>query len=154
VPSRRSLRFTLPLLVAWSCLATYLVAARIVGNWFPLSTFDMYQAHAPEAVARVVVIDGEGSKRELGYFHAYACEPAQLELTAAVAERCSEEHRPLPYVIRDQQLWLDDHRDPAGGPEAIAIISRAYVLAERPEAPVYTDCVLARCTARRRGGSP
>ena len=146
--------FTLPLVVAWSCLATYLVAARVVGNWFPLSTFDMYQAHAPEVVARVVVVDEHGDKRELAHYEALACEPAPLELAAALAERCSEEHRPIPYVVRDQQLWLDAHRGPAGGPEAIAIVSRAYVLAERPGAPAFGDCVLARCTARRRGGAP
>ena len=99
-----------------------------------------------------LVVDGEGRKRELRHFEGYACEPARLELAAAVTERC-EEHRPLPYVVRDQQLWLDGHLDPAGGPEAIAIVSRAYQLAERHGAPPYTDCVLARCTARRSGGS-
>ena len=145
---------TLPLVVAWSCLATYVVAARVVGNWFPLSTFDMYQAHAPEVVARVIAVGDAGQRRELRHYEGYACEPAPLRLAAAVAERCGEEHRPLPYVVRDQQLWLDAHLDPAGGPEAIAIVSRAYVLAERPGAPAFTDCVLARCTARRRGGTP
>lgn len=154
MPPRRPRRITLPLLVAWSCLATYVVAARVVGNWFPLSTFDMYQAHAPEVVARVVVVDGEGVKRELRHFEAYACEPAPLELAAALTERCSEEHRPLPYVVRDQQRWLEAHRDPAGGPEAVAIVSRAYGLVERPGMPAFTDCVLARCTARRRRGAP
>lgn len=137
-------------------MVTYVVAARVVGNWFPLSTFDMYQAHAPEVVARVVVLDAAGSKRQLGHYEGYACEPAPLRLAEVVAERCREDHRPLPYVVRDQQLWLDAHLDPGdgGGTEAIAIVSRAYVLAERPGAPAFTDCVLARCTARRRGGSP
>lgn len=141
-------------MAAWACLATYVMAARVVGNWFPLSTFDMYQAHAPEVVARVVVVDAAGRARELRHYEAYACEPAPVELAAAVAERCDEEHRPLPYVVRDQQLWLEAHVDAAGGPEAIAIVSRAYMLAEQPGAPAFTDCALARCTARRRGGSP
>jgi hypothetical protein len=154
VPTPHPRRVTLPLVVAWSCLATYAVAARVVGSWFPLSTFDMYQAHAPEVVVRVVVVDGEGRKRELGHYEDYACEPAPVKLAEAVAQRCGEEHRPLPYVVRHQQLWLDEHLDPAGGPESIAIVSRAHVLAERPGAPAYTDCMLARCTARRRGGSP
>jgi nucleotide-binding universal stress UspA family protein len=139
---------------AWAWLCTYVVAARVVGNWFPLSTFDMYQGHAPEVVARVMAVDAEGRARELGHYEGYACEPAAVELAAAVAERCSEEHRPLPYVVRDQQLWLEAHVEAAGGPEAIAIVARAYALAERPGAPAFTDCELARCTARRRGGSP
>jgi len=154
VPLRRPRRVTLPLVVAWSCLVTYLVAARVVGNSFPISTFDMYQGHAPEVVARVVVVDGEGRKRELGQYEGYACEPAPVRLAERVAERCSEEHRPLPYVVRDQQLWLDAHLEPAGGPETVAIASRAYVLVERPGAPTFTDCVIARCTATLRGGSP
>lgn len=158
MPARRSRRFTLPLVVAWSCLATYVVAARVVGNSFPLSTFDMYQAHAPEVVARVVVVDAAGVERELGHYDGYACEPAPLQLGAEVAERCGEQHRPLPYVVRDQQRWLEAHLESggagAGAAEAIAIVSRAYVLTEQPGPPAFTDCELARCTAHPRGGAP
>lgn len=153
-PRRRTRRVTLPLVVSWSCLATYVVAARIVGNWFPLSTFDMYQAHAPERVARIVVVDAEDGKRELDHFEGFMCEPTHPSLAQALAARCSEEHRPLPYVVRDQQLWLDAHLDPAGGPEAITIVSRAYAPSERPGPPAHADCELARCLARRRGGAP
>ncbi len=145
-------RVTLPLVVAWSSLATYLVAARVVGNWMPLSTFDMYQGSAPEVAARVVVVDAGGERHELDRFEGYACEPAAAELAATLAARCTDEHRPLPYVVRDQQRWLDAHRDAADGPEAVAITSRAHALTGRPGAPASSDCVLARCTARRRGG--
>lgn len=135
-------------------MTTYAVAARIVGNSFPLSTFDMYQAHAPEVVARVVVVDAAGRGRELSRYEGYACEPTPVRLAAAVKERCGDEHRPLPYVVRDQQLWLDAHLDADGGPEQVALVSRAYVLAERAGAPAFMDCVVARCTARVRGGAP
>lgn len=134
-------------------MVTYVVAARVVGNFFPLSVFDMYQAHAPEVVARVIVLDGAGGKQELGRFEAFACEPGPVRL-AELEGRCGAEHRPPPYVIRDQQRWLDEQLDPAGGPEAITIVSRAHVLVERPGAPAFRDCVVARCTARRRGAVP
>lgn len=150
--SRR--RFTLPLLIAWSIFATYLGAARLVGNLFPLSVFDMYRAHAPEVVARVLAVDAAGTKHELSRLEAFACEPAPVQLRAQVEARCDVDHRPLPYVLRDQQVWLDAHLDPAGGPEAITIISRAYVLVDRPGAPAHHDCELARCTARRREALP
>lgn len=142
-------------MVAWSIFATYLLAARQVGNLFPLSVFDMYQAHAPEVVARVMARDEAGRGIELDRFEALSCK-APIELST-VEERCGSDHRPLPYVLRDQQHWLDAHLDTNGtaeaGPEAIELVSRAYVLTPRPGAPAFADCVLARCAARCRGGT-
>lgn len=143
------------MLVAWSCFAVYLAAARVVGNFYPLSVFDMYQGHAPEVAARVVVIDAQGRASQLRHFEGFACEPAALELEAAQIEaQCGADHRPLPYVLRDQQHWIADHIDPAGGSTSITIVSRAHVLEERAGAPAVRDCALARCTARRRGAEP
>ncbi len=151
----RARRLTLPWLVAWSCFAVYLGAARQVGSFFPLSVFDMYQGQAPDVVARVLAVDASGQVHELHRFEGFVCEPAAWRLDRReLARQCGDDHRPLPYVLRDQQQWIDDHRDRSGAAESITIISRAHVLEDRPGAPAARDCVLVRCTATRRGAAP
>jgi hypothetical protein len=146
-------RIDLPLVVAWAIFATYVLAARGVRNMFPISVFDMYQAHAPEVVARVLVLDAAGETAQVEQFEGFVCEddPAVL---MHVEDTCGADHRPLEYVTRDQASYLARHSGQAPGPEAITLVSRAYVLTARPGAPPSTDCVLTHCTARRRGSPP
>jgi hypothetical protein len=142
----------LPFVVAWAVFATYLVAARIVRNLFPLSVFDMYQAHAAEAAARVVALDSRGETLEIEELEGWACEqpPSLLK----VEDTCGPRHRPLTYVARDQELWIEAHRGPTdASSEPIVIVSRAHALAPSPGQPSFADCVIATCTATRRGGS-
>ncbi|HFE46561.1 MAG TPA: hypothetical protein ENJ18_13885, partial [Nannocystis exedens] len=47
-------------IVAWTVFITYFVAARGIQNFFPLSVFDMYRAHAPAVVARIIITDPKG----------------------------------------------------------------------------------------------
>ncbi|MCA9712704.1 MAG: hypothetical protein KDK70_43145, partial [Myxococcales bacterium] len=102
------------LVVAWAIFATYLLAARMVGNFFPLSVFDMYQAHAPSVVARVLVVDEAGERAEVEDFEGWACEGPPLSMPQ-VEQRCGARHRPLDYVLRDQALYIEAHGDAAGG---------------------------------------
>ena len=140
----------LPFVVAWAVFATYLVAARVVGNLFPLSVFDMYQSHAPEVAARVVVLDAAGREAELDHFEGFVCESEPVSLLRA-GQSCGPDHRPLHYVVRDQELWIEAHRGgDAATSEPITIVSRARSVTREP---VTADCVIARCYARRRGGS-
>lgn len=138
----------LPFIVAWGVFATYLVGARIVGNFFPVSVFDMYRERPPDVAARVIVIDASGQAAELDEFEAFVCgEPLSL---ARIDLTCGDHHRPLDYVARDQELYIEAHRGVEGG-EPIAIVSRAHPLSS---ARTSSDCVIAHCTARRRGSSP
>lgn len=143
-------RLQLPFVVAWAIFATYVVAARGVRNLFPISVFDMYQAHAPRVVARVVVVDAEGHKAEIEDFDGWVCEGG-LPVLREPERVCGPDHRPLEYVTRDQELFLHAHEGEAPGPEAVTIVSRAFVLDPEPGTPRSTDCILARCTAHRRG---
>ena len=138
-----SSRVPLPWLVAVTIFTTYLVTARGPQNLFPLSVFDMYQGHAPEVVARVLVIDADGNAAEIDAYEDWSCAwDADLLNPEPV---CGSDHRPLRYVTRDQSRYLEAH---AGAVEAeVRLVSRAYRLRE---ADVYADCTLARCRARRR----
>jgi hypothetical protein len=128
---------------------TYLLAARVVGNLFPLSVFDMYRAEAPDVAARVLAIDAAGQPGEIEDFEAFVCETQRVSLTR-IDETCGPDHRPLEYVVRDQELHIEAHRgDDERGAEPITIVSRAHALTQ----PTFTDCVITRCTARRRGDS-
>jgi hypothetical protein len=133
----------LPWLVAISVFATYLLAARGPGNLFPFSVFDMYQAHAPDVVARVLAIDAAGRAYELDAYDAWSCE-WQGELQRAEAT-CGADHRPLDYVTRDQAHYLEQHQ--GEGDEAVRVVSRAYRVRD---AGVFEDCMLATCRAHRR----
>jgi hypothetical protein len=135
---------------AWAIFATYVLAARGVRNFYPLSVFDMYQAHAPDVVARVLVIDATGDTAQIEDFEAWTCAP---ELVLRDVDRtCGAEHRPLEYVTRDQELYVHAHRGEAPGSETVTVVSRAYVLRPRAGEPAQSDCTIARCTATRREG--
>jgi hypothetical protein len=90
-----------PLLVAWAIFATYVLAARGVRNFFPISVFDMYQAHAPDVVARVMVIDAAGHTEDIEAFDGWVCDGGPPRLRD-VERTCGRDHRPLEYVTRDQ----------------------------------------------------
>lgn len=145
-------RMTLPFVVGWAIFATYLVAARGVRNFFPLSVFDMYQRRAPAAVSRVLVVDRHGGEHRISELAGFHCEPAPPMLTD-VRRYCGPEHEPLDYVMRDEQRDLEAHLSSEPGREPIAIVSRSFRIAASGELTT-SDCVLARCTANPRGDAP
>ncbi len=136
--------------VAWTVFITYFVAARGIQNFFPISVFDMYRAHAPAVVARIIVVDPNGDASEITSWTDFHCEDGQPVLKDLEACAPDPTARPLGYILRDQQLHLDAHRDVKPGPEAIAISLRSYQLRSDRGAPPHSDCIVARCTARRR----
>lgn len=136
-------RVRLPLVVAGSIFAVYLVAARLVGNLYPLSTFEMYSRPVPAWVTRIWARDATGALHRLDDYDEWRCEPA-IDLRAAL-ERCGPEHVALDYVVRGEQVVLDAG---VGGDVSVDLISRAHRLANGPGERVR-ECVLARCSARR-----
>ncbi|MCA9656273.1 MAG: hypothetical protein KC501_40585 [Myxococcales bacterium] len=153
LPEGHPRRFDRPRAVAWAVLLSYLVAARLVGNLFPLSTFDMYQGHAPPVATRVLVLDATGTAAQVDDYEGYACEGPPLSMTL-IEQRCGEHDRPLDYVLRDQALHIEAHAgEPTEpGTEPITLVARAHRLQPGPDQGRHADCVVARCTARRRGG--
>jgi hypothetical protein len=133
------------MLAAWLIFAAYLLAARGIRNSFPFSVFDMYQARGNTTAARVVVLDAQGTQHELDAFAALRCDPVP-QLSAAL-QTCSAEHRPLDYVVRDQQQLLESRLVGEAQPMPMALVSRAWTFAET--ATTTADCELARCTAMR-----
>jgi hypothetical protein len=144
-------RVSLPTVVAWTVAIAYLLAARGVRNFFPISSFDMYQGRAPEVASRPLVVDGAGRASELEQYDAFRCEPERPSLTD-VAQCPGAPRGGIAYVSRDLQVYLDEHlAEPGAGAEEASIVQRSWTLEDRPGAPSHVDCVLARCTARRRG---
>lgn len=136
----------LPWVVALAVFATYLVAARGPRNLFPLSVFDMYQGHASASVARVLVLDAAGEASEVDAFEDWACS-WEGDALRAVEDVCGPQHRPLEYVLRDQERYIERHR--GDGDQNVRLVSRAYRLERVGES---TDCVVAQCRVRRRRG--
>jgi hypothetical protein len=145
-------RVSLPTVVAFALAVSYLLAARGVRNFFPISSFDMYQGRSPDVASRPLVVDGAGKASELTQYDAFRCEPARPQLTD-VRQCPGAPLGGIHYVARDLQVYLDEHlaAEGAGMAEA-SIVQRSWTLEDRPGPPSYVDCVLARCSVRRRGG--
>ncbi len=138
---------------AWAIFITYLIAARLVGNLFPFSVFDMYQAHAPDVVARVLVLDARGVAAQVDAFEAYVCEGPSLTMRE-IERTCGPDHRPIDYVVRDQALFIREHRGVArsrDGLEPISLVSRVRGSGTEVGDSEVSDCAIARCWARRAG---
>jgi len=147
-------RRALPFVVVWAIFITYVLAARGIRNFFPISSFDMYQAQSSTIASRILVVDASGTFSEITNYEAFQCNPAKPNL----ADIAHCEHAGIgrvSYVTRDQQTYLDAHlqQEVKQGREA-QLVWRAFLLEDRPGPPTHTDCVLAVCQVRRKGERP
>jgi hypothetical protein len=134
---------------AWLVFLVYLVAARIPANFFPLSVFDMYSHAASPTAGRYLFLDEHDAPVRLSAIEALACVPERLDLAAAVPG-CGDDFRPIPYVVRDQQLAFDARLRAFEGGELVRVVGRTHWLAGGPNGAPWTDCEVARCRMRRR----
>lgn len=149
VPLVRILRrVPLPFWVAWAVLLTYLAAGRIVRNFFPFSVFDMYQARAEDISTRILFLNAEGESTRLSNWSHFHCAPTAPDFTRVI-DQCGLDFRPIPYVARDQQRYLDAHQHDLAEGEEVRIVARAYWLRDVEGRPLYRDCALAVCQATR-----
>lgn len=132
----------------------YVLAARGIRNFFPISAFDMYQAQSSTIASRILVVDSSGAPSEITDYEAFQCNPVRPDL--ADVTHC--EHAAIGrimYVAQDQQKHLDAHlqQEVKQGRPA-QLVWRTFSLEDRPGSPQHTDCVLAACQVRRKGDRP
>lgn len=144
----------LPFVVVWAIFIAYILAARGIRNFFPISSFDMYQAQSSTMASRVLVVDSSGKPSEITQYEAFQCDPPRPNLADVTHCEHAETGR-VEYVARDQQIHFDEHvrQDVQNGVEA-KLVWRTFRLEERPGPPTYTDCVLAVCQVRKKGALP
>lgn len=147
-------RRALPFVVVWAIFGAYVLAARGVRNFFPISSFDMYQAQSSTVASRVLVVDSSGKPSEITQYEAFQCNPSHPKLADVTHCEHSGMGR-VEYVARDQQIYFDEHRrqDLKDGVEA-KLVWRTFHLEERPGPPAHNDCVLAVCQVQRKGSTP
>ena len=145
---------TLPFVVVWAIFFAYLLAARGVRNFFPISAFDMYQGKSPTTASRVLVLDATGQTSEMTSYEAFQCDPPRPNL--ADVDHCDYAgFGRIDYVTQDLQIHLDAHLQPSvSGGHEVKLVWRKFTLEERPGPPTFADCPLAVCLARRKGGKP
>jgi hypothetical protein len=150
----RRIRPTLPFVLVWTIFVVYVVAARGVRNFFPISAFDMYQARSPDIASRIMAIDLSGQTVEIERFDVFQCDPPQPALENN--RHCSHAGvGRVDYVVRDKQIYLDGHlSNNLSGGEEVKLVWRTVVLEDRPGPPASSDCILANCRARRKAGVP
>ena len=134
------------LLFAAMLMGTYVLAARGVGNLFPISTFEMYGRSAPGSASRIVVRRAGGGLEEVTAFEAFECsEPIDGDpiacLDAWPYEHVPAEDEGAVAHVRDHAARLD------GAGESVEIVRRIWRL-RGETAPEVEDCALARCSVR------
>jgi hypothetical protein len=144
-------RSHLPLVVIWAIFIAYVLAARGIRNFFPISSFDMYQGQAPTIASRILVVENDGGSSEITHYDSFQCNPAEPKLENV--KHCEGATIRGPgYVVRDQQIYLDAHLH-SGADDGLAakLVLRTYTLENRPGPPAFSDCLLAVCRVRKRG---
>lgn len=145
---------SLPFVVVWAIFFAYVVAARGIRNFFPISAFDMYQRKSPTTASRVLVLEASGRTSEITSHEAFQCDPPRPNL--ANVEHCDPAtFGRIEYVTQDLQIHLDAHLQPSvSGGHEVKLVWRKFSLEERPGPPTFVDCPLAVCQARQKGDQP
>lgn len=124
----------------------YVVAARGVGNLYPLSTFEMYGATRLVDASRIVVI-AQGEPHEVERFSKWRCDREP----DPDPHRCDESW-PFFHIEASDRAAIDRVRNAASpGADAIAVVlvRRIWRLGERDGEVAVEDCELARCEVER-----
>lgn len=124
-------------------LAAYVVAARGVGNLYPLSTFEMYGGTRLTTASRIAVIDADGV-HEVERFSRWRCNaPVDVD-----PRRCTNEWPFFHVEARDREVLAHIERaaEPSTDARDVTVIRRVWRAAE--DGPmIASDCELARCEA-------
>lgn len=144
-------RAILPPIVVWAIFIAYVLAARGIRNFFPISSFDMYQGRSLTVTSRILVVDNEGQTGEITHYDSFQCNPEKPILENV--QHCEGAAIRGPgYVVRDQQIYLDAHLQPGAAQDPRAkLVLRTFTLENRPGPPAFSDCVLAVCQVHKRG---
>jgi hypothetical protein len=124
----------------------YVVAARGVGNLYPLSTFEMYGATRLVDASRIVVIAPDGP-HEVERFAKWRC-----DRTPDPDPRQCGESWPFFHIEASDRAAIDRVRNatvPGTGATPVLLVRRVWRLDERDTSVQIEDCELARCEAER-----
>ncbi len=124
-------------------LLVYVVAARGVGNLYPLSSFEMYGSTRLTTASRIAVQTDRGVQ-EIERFSRWRCAtPPSVDPRICLAQ--------WPYFhveARDREVLdhIRDAADPGTDAQPVTVIRRVWRLpADGPA--VASECVLAQCEA-------
>jgi hypothetical protein len=135
-------------LVAALGFCGYLALALSLGNFYPISTFEMYSSQRTTSASRIIVIDQRGAAREVRDFEAWSCDGALPIHPSACPNDWPYAY--TTYLDREASEWLTRH--PGEGGEPVEVVRRVFRLSSTPGPTPSHDCLLARCraTVRRR----
>ena len=121
-------------------LVGYLVAARGVDNFYPVSSFPMYASAKGTATSRVMALTQAGDFAEVTAFESWQCgEFGNLDATFC------EGVGSIPYIDREREAHVRGHPGTGGAP--IQLVRRVFSFDGKTR---RSHCVLAQCTAVRK----
>lgn len=133
-----------PRLVAFGVFVVYLLAARGVGNFYPLSTFEMYGSSTLSSASRIVVRDESGAVDEVDAYTGFACDHPVDPDPRTCLEAWPFDH--VPAMDAAFARTIDRSRASSSAPR-VEIVRRVWRFED--EHTLTQDCVLARCRAAR-----
>jgi hypothetical protein len=128
------------LTVSVLALVGYLLAARGVENFYPLSTFPMYSGEPGSTASRIMAL-GEGGLVEVTDLVDWRCDKLPHLETATCGDA-----RTVPYLDREREAYIRSHA--GAGNQSYLLVRRVFSFDR--DAKERADCTLARCRARRR----
>lgn len=136
-------------------LVGLVVIAFEVGERYPFARFHMFD-HTTTAASRVIARTSDGEALELGALEAIHCDGEVELFTGPSADPSREAPRQCPVVSAYPEaerrvaryLEREHAAEPSGEP--IEIVRRTFRFDEPWGEPAVDDCVIGRCTARRR----
>jgi len=135
-------------LVSVLAFGSYLAISRLVVDFFPFTTLNMYSQTRAQSASRIVARDAVGRAHEIDRFDRWDC-PAPLDPTARGCPDVADIYV-IDYVDRDTAVYLDAHRGSAVRGVSMDLVRRVWRLSDRAGPPAFRDCFLMRCRASRR----
>lgn len=131
--------------LALLCCAGYLVAGRLAHNVYPFSVYDMYAAGAESSASQLAARDRNGKLDDVSAYEAWSC-PTAVRPNPTACEAFPFYY--IPYHDAEAAQWIERHAGGEGG-EPVEVVHHIWNIGASGELTT-TDCVVARCTARRR----
>ncbi len=130
----------------------YVALGQLLGDAYPVSSFSMYARQARSHTSRILAVAPDGRATSVRDLEAWRCDQ-EIDLRA---DRCvtATDFDVTNYLDDLDAAWLRDHPDDPEAPrgdERWDLVRRVFAIDPAGGPPRSTDCVLARCTAQRRG---
>ena len=127
----------------------YLLIARIVGDFYPFSTFSMYANVRSTSASHVVVRDSAAALHEVYEYASFSCKAA-IDVDPPRC-RASRDFESIGYIDRDIKEYIEKYSTPnLEMGEPVELVRHIWRFQDGSGEVLLEDCLLQRCQAVRK----